>query len=387
MPIEGSTTKYYRLLPAVLAALKEDADSISWPERVAIVHTLRAAITSTPLALDAVAVLELLAADPKPEVRQAVASLLTVLSDADFTRVQAKLAYDDNAFVRKSVERAVEKRQKAARAAAKTMIGVDQVAQELDTLRERHGDAAARQAWEICERQTEMLVGSMVHDLRSILTHLKANTTTLAQLATSREPSRSATVAARAKDDIEFLERTIRDMEEFTKPLTSERAEHSLAQLARSAHEIAAESVRSDGQDPGKVQVRIDVPDRIRLNAAKHLIVTALANVIKNAYEALVGSRAGGDPGRIEIAAAEDGLWAELIVRDNGMGFSPEEAGALLLRTPGRRNKTKRNSTGYGLPNAVRNLAAHGGTIRFESEEGKGTSVIIRLPLEGKVPA
>ena len=49
---------------------------------------------------------------------------------------------------------------------------------------------------------------------------------------------------------------------------------------------------------------------------------------------------------------------------------------------PGRRNKSKRFSTGYGLSIAARNVAGHGGSIDIESQEGEVTVISIRLPLD-----
>ena len=48
------------------------------------------------------------------------------------------------------------------------------------------------------------------------------------------------------------------------------------------------------------------------------------------------------------------------------------------------RNKSKRQSTGYGLPIAARNVAAHGGLLRLESRENEGTTVTILLPRESQ---
>jgi len=91
------------------------------------------------------------------------------------------------------------------------------------------------------------------------------------------------------------------------------------------------------------------------------------------------GGTLGG--GRIEITAALAGADVKIVVRDNGQGMSTEEARGPLLFTPGRRNKTKRQSTGYGLPIAARNLTAHGGTLALETQEDEGTTVTMTLPL------
>jgi signal transduction histidine kinase len=74
--------------------------------------------------------------------------------------------------------------------------------------------------------------------------------------------------------------------------------------------------------------------------------------------------------------------WVTLRIEDTGQGICDEELRTPLLLTPGRRNKSKRQSTGYGLPIAARNVAAHGGILRLESREDEGTTVTIVLPRE-----
>ena len=369
-------------LAEILATLQADRDSLPWRQRAALACSLGDRLSSFFAALDAHALLEFLAADPKPEVRQAVANLLPQVPDEVFDSLRTALEDDDNSFVRNSVQKAIDKRQQAARTADRVRFGVDQIVSQLNTISQRYGEPASRQAWSLCERYTELLVGSMVHDLRSILTHLKANIAPANTDGTEAEPKRSARSANRVKDDIEFLERTVRDMEQFALSLTSERQPEKLSDLIQAAIEIAVESVQFNGEvSKEHIEVQVDVPERIVLHVARHLIVTALANVIKNAYEAFICPSEPTTPKRIEITATDDGTWVEIVVRDNGMGFSQEEADALLLLTPGRRNKTKRHSTGYGLPNAMRKIAAHGGSIRFESQEGQGATVVIRLPI------
>lgn len=327
-----------------------------------------------------VALLAALAADADPQVRQAVATLLDRLPEPAYAQLRAGLEHDANAYVVSAVRRAVARREKTTRRAVRTRFGVDRVALHLQRIEKRHGPLASRAAWRLCERYTQLLVASMVHDLRSILTHLKANALSLLAEPGTRL-CRPGQVAARVRDDLEFLERTVLDMQQFTAPLDAARRPERLVDLLHAARQIALTSVRENGDvDPARIAFQLDVADRVTVLVARHMVVAALANILKNACESFAGGWPHTGTPLVEIYATVDGDAVHVVIRDNGMGFAQEEADALYLRTPGRRNKTKRNSTGYGLPNAARNIYALGGGISFESIEGRGTTVTVRLP-------
>ena len=67
-----------------------------------------------------------------------------------------------------------------------------------------------------------------------------------------------------------------------------------------------------------------------------------------------------------------------ITVADTGVGI-PEEAKNKLF-TPLFTTKSK--GQGFGLAVVKRMTEALGGTVTFESEEGKGTKFIIRLPAQ-----
>ena len=325
------------------------------------------------------ALVELLAADPKADVRQSIATVLHLLPVERFEPLCQHLTQDPNDLVRNAAERAARRRREAKRRDGKVRFGSDDIVKRLRSIERKHGSAAARESWQLCERYTQLLVGSMVHDLRSLLTHLKTNIAAVGEQGVRRR----SPAAERANADVAFLERTVRDMERFTQSLKPGRARRRLRLLVERSLETAREAIRENGEiDPASVDVQINVSDDIVVKVGEHLIVSALANIFKNAYEAFVGPVGQDATRQISIAAAIRGGATELTIADNGMGFSQEEADVLFQSTPGRRNKTKRNSTGYGLPNAIRNIAAHNGTVSFTSQEGAGTTVRIRLPIE-----
>lgn len=69
-----------------------------------------------------------------------------------------------------------------------------------------------------------------------------------------------------------------------------------------------------------------------------------------------------------------------LTVQDSGVGVPQENRDKLF--TPLFTTKSK--GQGFGLPVVKRMTEALRGTVTFESEEGKGTKFIVRLPATKK---
>ena len=108
----------------------------------------------------------------------------------------------------------------------------------------------------------------------------------------------------------------------------------------------------------------------------------AVLNLIVNAAHAIAakfGDGAGGK-GLITVKTRRDGDWADLRICDSGTGI-PEAARGRIFE-PFFTTKEVGKGTGQGLAIA-RSVVVdkHGGTIAFETESGKGTTFIVRLPL------
>ncbi len=358
---------------------------MSWSDRRELGRAIGDALAAGTATDAAIALAHVLAVDPKWEVRLAVADTLLNLPDDDFGQLTGQLSEDSNTYVRRSVVRALERRREQQRANGRTRRSADQVSQHLQSIESEYGKAAATKALRLCERYTELLIGSMVHDLRSVLTHLKTNSFALIEECsdgkTNGKPRRAAT---RVRGDLEFLESSIADMEAFTQPAPPDRRPERLAEVVAAALDLASDNVRKAKLDPEPVTIKLDVPESIVVEMARHQIVMALGNILKNAYEAFVAGSGKLREGNICVEAALIGELVRIKIRDDGMGMSEEEAMGPLFFTPGRRNKTKRHSTGYGLPIAARNVAAHGGSMSLESRENEGTAVTVTLPLSSR---
>jgi signal transduction histidine kinase len=105
-------------------------------------------------------------------------------------------------------------------------------------------------------------------------------------------------------------------------------------------------------------------------------IQQVMVNLLNNAADAVQESRS--TPGRIDIEThwLQDQDAVAVSVSDNGGGIGP----ALCARLFRERYSSKKGGHGLGLLNCHKIVEAHGGQIRVESVEGKGTTFTLTLP-------
>jgi signal transduction histidine kinase len=111
------------------------------------------------------------------------------------------------------------------------------------------------------------------------------------------------------------------------------------------------------------------VPD-IRLDLGKMRRVFTI--VLKNAVEAMPGG------GGLSVSSRVDGDRVVVQVGDTGGGISEAIRGKVFVAFGAK----KRGGYGLGLAAAKRIVEAHGGSIFFETETGKGTTFTITVPIK-----
>ena len=106
-----------------------------------------------------------------------------------------------------------------------------------------------------------------------------------------------------------------------------------------------------------------------------------LLNLVVNAAHAIAGARKEAPTkGLIHVSTRLSGGFAELRVRDDGTGIAPEIQDRVF--DPFFTTKPVGQGTGQGLAIAYSVVVEkHGGTITFETEVGRGTTFVIRLPM------
>jgi signal transduction histidine kinase len=129
------------------------------------------------------------------------------------------------------------------------------------------------------------------------------------------------------------------------------------------------------GVIPHRVKVKVEIPEGITVYADPQHIKQVLINLIKNAVDAIEGE------GEIKIKAEETKNQAILYVSDTGKGIPAN----ILPKIFEPFFTTKESGKGYGLGLFIvyHLVKSNGGTIEVESEVGKGTTFIIKLPKKG----
>ena len=384
-----SATSGQSELARVLASLESDRDAIPWTQRRSLAARLGEALHKADQRDIAVRLLHLLAGDTKWEVRREIASLLPSLPDDEFAPLAAKLTEDPNGYVRKAAERALDLRRKGTPEVGNRRKGLDQVVTQFDLLASRQGRAVGDKARILAMRLYEAVVGATVHDLRGVLTSAQAHVASMQTQAAQSSPDLRVLREGLGKvaGRLAYLERFIDDIRTYSQPVSPERTSARLADLVADAQSVALDAVRAAHAGAAGIKESISVDDNITVTVARHQIVAAIGNVLKNAYDAvLLGTDEGCSPCVDLTAECVGDEEVRVLIRDNGVGMNADDLRAVRAFVPGRTTK-KGSGTGFGLPIAQRYVAAHGGAISIDSAENAGTTVSIVLPIESQQDA
>lgn len=365
--------------------LRVNPEALDWPERLELARSLSDHLRSEEPDARVEPLAEILAGDPKPEVRQAVARLLHHFEDGTLARLALLLEDDPNAFVRKAAERSLARRRRGQRDAERARRKVQQVQSEYDAIARMHGAMAAERAQAMAERFADVVVGTTAHNLGGVITSLKLKSEALIREVQAAEPDllRVNSTAHAIAERIAFLERLVRDMSEYSRPLSNERRRERLSGIVEEAHRLAVDAIRVDREALVSVACSVAVPEAITVEVVRYQILMALTNLLKNAYESLADRVGSSQPREITITAATGDDEIVITVADTGDGLEPRDLADLREFIPGRTSR-KNRGTGYGLPIARRYVAAHGGALTIDSDLHHGTTVTVTLPIESE---
>ena len=152
--------------------------------------------------------------------------------------------------------------------------------------------------------------------------------------------------------------------------------------LLRLAAEAAEDGFRSQYPDAAfNLEIHLD-PSITNVPVVAESIIQVVINLLDNAFYASVQSGAGGDgaPPLVELRTRSLARAIEVRVTDSGIGMDAKAMSSVF--DPFFTTKPPGEGTGLGLSLSYDIVTKeHGGTLTVESEEGRGATFVVTLPI------
>jgi signal transduction histidine kinase len=220
------------------------------------------------------------------------------------------------------------------------------------------------------------LVAGAAHELNTPLGTLQSGLHTLERAAhmLQRHPDRAdrgikaiVEATASARSSIERIDTVLSGLKSFSRVDEASVQDVDL----RPGLESAMALVRSQAPAGTRFATNFDATPSVRGNPAQ--LNQVFLNILRNSVEAMKGS------GLIEVSAQVEDDCVVVRLRDEGPGIPPE----LIERVfePAFNRQGPRVRLGLGLAVSRSIIQDHGGELHLESEVGRGTTTVIRLPI------
>ena len=163
--------------------------------------------------------------------------------------------------------------------------------------------------------------------------------------------------------NVDYINKIVQDLQDYARPLNPKAEESDL--------KLVFERLISKSGLPDNVKVNITIDDNAKkIEVDSYYLNRILYNLVTNSVQAMPNG------GNLTIQAYRKANETVITVKDTGVGI-PQEVQSKMFAVM---FTTKSKGQGFGLPVVKRMTESLGGTVTFESQEGKGTTFIIRLP-------
>lgn len=219
----------------------------------------------------------------------------------------------------------------------------------------------------------KQMTADIAHDLRTPLTVIAGYLEALSDGTFKPTPERFRVMS----EEVNLLQRLVEDLRMLS---LADAGELKLTRALIAPHELldrVSASFRDSAAASGITLTVESSPDLPEILIDSERMVQVLGNLVTNSL------RHTPSGGSITVTAHPKGKAVELRVRDTGSGIAQDDLTRIFERfyraDPSRHSES--GESGLGLAIAKSIVEAHGGTIGAESEVGKGTSMIITLPV------
>jgi PAS domain S-box-containing protein len=206
------------------------------------------------------------------------------------------------------------------------------------------------------------LAATVAHEIKNPLAGISGAIQILAEGMPKNDGRRE--IVGEILDQVRRLDRTVRDLLNFARPITPSRVDLELAESISSVWKMLSPQAGASA-----IRFSLEGDLEARISGDPHLLRQVWTNLFQNAVEAMPK---GGDL-RTRISG---GPRVRVEIRDSGNGIDPETAERMWRPF----FTTKTRGTGLGLPIVKKIIEAHGGRIWCESEFGKSSSFFVEIP-------
>lgn len=208
--------------------------------------------------------------------------------------------------------------------------------------------------------------GGIAHEIRNPLNAIK---TSAYYLLNARSPS-----PAKHQEHLSRIDRQVTVIDSAVTALSDLARLPEPNATSVSVSEMV-EVILRDKQLPGNIEVRRDFPtDLPPARVDEKQLPIALKNLIRNARDAMP------DGGVLKLAARVKDQQMQIEVTDNGVGMPPE----VVERLCEPFFSTKARGMGLGMAITMAILQKNHCAMQIDSVNGKGTTVILSLPINGE---
>jgi PAS domain S-box-containing protein len=211
--------------------------------------------------------------------------------------------------------------------------------------------------------------GMVGHDIRNPLQAITGDLflarAELSILPDNEQKANAIESLAEIEKNIDYINKIVADLQDYARPLNPRVQETSI--------KLVFEEILAKNGIPKNIEVDLRVEEKAEtIKADADFIKRIISNLTLNAVQAMP------EGGKLTIHAYVDKVTNDVLitVKDTGVGI-PEDIKPKLF-TPMMTTKSK--GQGFGLAVVKRMTEGLGGTVTFESTEGKGTTFIVRFP-------
>jgi signal transduction histidine kinase len=234
-------------------------------------------------------------------------------------------------------------------------------------------DRALLEELRAVDQRRRDLVASITHDLKTPLTAIALNSELLESNGRS---------GARGEDPVAAIRRSTERLGSLVDDLLAlARAEEGVAARPQDVDLVALVLQACQDSEPvanGRgIKFELDAPEELRVAVDADAVSRVFGNVVSNAVKF---SLPEGEV-RLRLRRTEDVV--EFVCADDGIGIAHEDLGSVfdMFRRASDAQARGIPGSGFGMAISQRIVSRLGGTIEVHSEQGRGSTFTVRLPL------